>query len=128
VHRWWLPLFVALLGSCVTEKGWPDRAAKVSCKFAKRCSTSQFYFTFDDMADCIDSTQDQFRAQEDFQEDNCTFDKKQARDCLKALRGSCKAIGKDYDALYQACFEVWDCGGEALDTGETTGGGGTFTF
>ena len=57
-HTRWLGL-VSLVGCLVTslgcgpsEKAWAQRSAKLSCKLAKRCSTSQFYYNYDNIEEC----------------------------------------------------------------------------
>ena len=48
---------VVLATGCVgtvNEKNWGAKSARISCKLAKRCSTSQFYYHYDDLSECID--------------------------------------------------------------------------
>ncbi|MFT4624675.1 MAG: hypothetical protein ACI8PZ_003334 [Myxococcota bacterium] len=105
------------------EKNWGEKSSRVSCKMAKRCSTSQFFFHYDNMADCMDDAMDLYDDRADFYEDNCEFDKKQARKCIRLMKNSCKSIGGEYDELYDVCSTVWACGGATIeDTGTSTGG------
>ena len=120
---------VALATGCfgkANEKNWPEKSAKVSCRMAKRCSTSQFYFHYDNMGDCVDAAMDLYDDRSDFYEDNCELDKQEARRCIKLMKRSCKAIGSDYDELYDVCSSVWLCGTATFE-GTDTGGGGTTT-
>lgn len=107
------------------EKNWREKSAKVSCKMSKRCSTSQFFFHFDSLDDCIDEAQDLYDDEAEFLEYNCEFDKKQARKCIRLMKRSCKAIGSEYDDLYDVCSTVWACGGAVPGDTGTTGGGTT---
>jgi hypothetical protein len=108
---------LATVGCGVNEKNWAKRSAKVSCKFAERCATSNFYFNYDSMGACIDDTVSAFDELElDYAAHACTFDKKQAKSCLKAMRTGCKKAGKEYDSLFAACQDVWACA-TPIDTG-----------
>ena len=108
--------FATSLGCGVNEKKWDVKSAKVSCKMAKRCSTSQFYYNYDNLEECVDDALEQNEDQYEDYVDECFFDPKQARACLKAMRGSCKSIGLDYETLYDACYKVWECQEVELDT------------
>ena len=111
------------------ENNWREKSATVSCSMAKRCSTSQFYFHYDSMSDCVDEAQDLYDDQADFLENSCEFDKKQARKCIRLMKRSCKKIGGEYDDLYDVCSQVWSCSSEMpVDTGTTGGGGGGGTM
>ncbi len=108
------------LSSCglfgVKEENWPEKAADVSCHFAKRCDTANFWAQFDDVEHCIAETKDLLEDEADLY-DGCTFDSKNAGDCLSAMRSNCKEAGQSYDALFAACYDVWVCeNGRPFDT------------
>jgi len=117
-----LAALLSLLAACgrVNEKNWGKKSARVSCKYHKRCNASSFYFTFDNMKECKQDTRDAWEDVEDDYADDCDFDQKKAKECLKAMRKDCKAIGRDYDDLVASCFEVWDCPDDSIDTGTTS--------
>ena len=101
--------FVTSSGCGVTEKKWDMKSAKVSCKMAKRCSTAQFFYNYDNLEECVDDALEQNEDRYEDYIDECFFDPKQARACLKAMRSTCKSIGADYEELYDACYKVWEC-------------------
>ena len=126
-HVRWMGLF-ALIGCLVpamgcgpSEDAWAQRSAKLSCKLAKRCSTSQFYFNYDNVEECVDDALEQNEDRQDFYDDECVFNKKEARECYAAMKNSCKNIGKDYEQLYDACSRVWNCGPYTFDTASGEG-------
>ena len=102
----------------VNEKNWEDRYAKNRCQFAKSCEKATFWFNYADMDECIDHQLTLYNETDDLYS-GCTFDKKMAKECVSALNSSCKTAGADYDVLFAACYEVWDCGAASpTDTAE----------
>ena len=112
---------VPAMGCGPSEDAWAQRSAKLSCKLAKRCSTSQFYFNYDNVEECVDDALEQNEDRQDFYDDECVFNKKEARECYAAMKNSCKNIGKDYEQLYDACSRVWNCGPYTFDTASGEG-------
>jgi hypothetical protein len=100
----------------VTEKNWEDRYAKNRCQFAKSCEKATFYFNYADMDECVGHQIKLYNERDDHA--GCTFDKKMAKDCVSALNSRCKVAGADYESLFAACYEVWDCGADPIDTAE----------
>ncbi len=106
---------LCLVTACgrVKEEKWAEKSAKTSCKFAKRCDTSNFWFQYDGLDACIDDT---VSVSEGLY-DGCSYDKKEAKRCIKALKWGCKKIGEEYNELLSRCNNVWGC--TAADTGDT---------
>lgn len=103
---WWVALIV---GCKITEDEWPEKSAEAQCKFAERCSTSQFYYHFEDVKDCVADALDTWDDVKDYYDEECIYDDDAAKACLKALDRSCKKAGQEYEEVFEACFEVWDC-------------------
>jgi len=99
----------------VNEKNWEDRYAKNRCQFAKSCEKATFWYNYADMDECVS---DQVDLQGELDYSGCDFDKKMAKECISALNTRCKAAGAEYEELFSACFEVWDCGSSDDDTAE----------
>jgi len=101
----------------VNEKNWPDRWAKNRCQFAKSCEKATFWFNYADMGECVD---DQLALYEELDDvySGCSFDKKMAKACIKAMNTRCKVAGAEYEELFEPCLEVWDCGASPTDTAE----------
>jgi hypothetical protein len=99
----------------VNEKNWADRWAKNRCQFAKSCEKATFWYNYEDMDECVDHQLELYQEADDLY-DGCTFDKKEARACIKALNSRCKVAGAEYETRFEACGDVFDCGGDAEDT------------
>lgn len=100
----------SLLSGPVTEDNYFEQAAIQSCKLYKDCYAAYFYSEYDDIDDCVDGTLDAGEDYQDFVEDECDFDEDNAADCLAEYKGmSCEDVYDDYEDIYDACSEVWDC-------------------
>lgn len=103
-----LTLLLAVGCGRVTEDNWSETVSDSYCTFQKRCNAAEFFSNFDDVQTCSDANLDML-AELDSYYDACLFDKKQARQCLKALDSRCKEAGANFEELFQPCYEVWDC-------------------
>lgn len=111
-----LLLILTCAVSCkLDEERWPAKIAKAECKFAERCNAASFYYNYRDVDTCVEHELRIWEEHTEFYEKDCIFDRDQARDCLDALNRRCKSAGREYDQLFAACFEVWDCGVQELD-------------
>lgn len=113
-----VPLLLAALAlsSCkLDEDRWPEKIAKAECQFAEKCDKASFYYNYRDLDTCVQHELRIWEEHTEFYEEQCIFDRNQAKACLKALDRSCKKAGREYDELFKACFEVWDCLDELED-------------
>lgn len=113
-----LPVALLVLCSCsrFSEEKWFERSARVSCKTARRCDTTNFWYHYDSLGACIDET----KATSLELYAGCVYDKAAAKDCEHAMEWSCKKIGERYDELQSLCAAVWACDAPddtAIDTG-----------
>ena len=109
-----LPLILAVGVACgrSKESRWDDRVAKVSCKTLRRCDPITFHRDYGSLSTCIDATEAE-------DHDECTYDRKAARRCIRAMKWNCAKIGRRYDDLVERCDAVWTC--DAPDTSDDSG-------
>lgn len=102
----------ALAGCGVDAESWPTEAARSTCRFSLRCAAANFYYTYDNLGDCREQNEEVLSDEaEAAEEESCTFDDEQARECLRALDQSCRDVGADFETVFEPCQQVWDCGG-----------------
>lgn len=100
----------SLIGGAVNEDNYFETMAAENCKLYKDCYAAFFYSQYDDIDDCIDSYLDDNEDGIEYLEDECDFDDDNAADCMAEYRGmNCENVYDDYEDIYDACSEVWDC-------------------
>ena len=112
----WIAAIGLLVGCGVKEDAFIDKFAERTCEWALECydDASLEFLGWTDLDACIQDFGGRYLA--DVQ--GCTYDKKAAKDCLKAMKdATCPAEGED-PALPTVCEAVYDCGdGSTDDTG-----------
>ena len=107
----------SLLPGCgMNEKRYDKKVSKAYCTWQKRCRKFDFYSNFDGVGTCVDAQRAQLENLGSYYESKCTFDKKNAAECIDALESSCKTSAAEYDALEAACDAVWACPNDASGT------------
>lgn len=100
----------SLIGAPVNEDNYFEVSAKENCKLFEECYAAFFYSEYDDIDDCVDSVLDDAEDYNEQLADDCDFDEDNAQDCMDAYRGmKCEDVYDDYEDIYDACSEVWDC-------------------
>ncbi len=100
----------SVFGGAVTEDNYFEKSVAESCKLMKDCNEAYFWSEYDDINDCIDTILDDNEDAYDYLADECDFDEDNAADCLAEYQGmKCENLYDDYEDIYDACSEVWDC-------------------
>lgn len=100
-------LLLLLLAGCVTAKSFPAETAKTYCKAIEQCFPDEFESEYDNMKGCRDDIEGANQAIQSCFRDACTFDAKDAGECLDGIRDA--SCGSLPTALAAAkCQSVWD--------------------
>lgn len=99
---------IGLLAACgVNKNNFDDKFAESLCKAVRECSEAYFNSYWSSLDDCEEEYSDYYS--ESTIED-CDFDNKQARECLKAVDDYARSCDyRDIEGV-DACAEIYDCG------------------
>ena len=105
-------LWLGLAACGVSPGNYDAKFAKSLCRFYEECAAASFNEYYSSSRDCRSELEEQLSS--DYYED-CTFDGRAARDCLRAVdeaTRNCDYADFDEEA---ACQDVWTCSGTASD-------------
>ncbi len=111
-----LALLIGLSACSVSEERFIADMSEAECTYATQCFTEEIltFYAWDSVESC---QSDQGPIYAALQRDCTTYDKKAARDCLKALQErTCQGEGPDFDNP-AVCADVFtSCEGQDTDT------------
>lgn len=116
-------LVLWLVSGCVgkvDEDNYAEKFGEALCRTKRDCSAADFYMRWDDIPDCAEDLSKEFVESAAFYSpiDECNFDERSARDCLRALnRVSCESYLDSFGDAVLECADLWRCGGDESGSG-----------
>jgi len=101
----WALALLTLAGCGMSPKKFAKEYAKGACSYFAECEPDYLEYYGGDEKECVEEYEDYYDA-DDYED--CEFDKKKAKECIKAIKELGKSCSFD-DVDYDACNDVYDC-------------------
>ena len=114
-----LAMIVVLAGCGLKEEKFEEKFAVANCEWALECydDASLEFLGWDDLDACVNDFGGRYIAETQ----GCVYDKKAARQCLRAMKKHpCPPAGED-PALPETCEAAFVCGDESTDDSGDSG-------